>query len=181
MTAVGSGIRARPQQRASDHETPARLQRTDGDAPTGMRGHFHSPSLGPRRPLCLAWSLMIGSLVGFWCCRPWLSTRAFGYGATRCLPPDVEDCVAGLSAGRGVGASHPPPIAGLLLLVRDAAAAVSRGPGHSPMVPYRRCPESFSTPWLERRCSGWCRICCRPRPRSRSASGSRWNDSRTGR
>ncbi|MFI5456229.1 MAG: MBOAT family protein [Isosphaerales bacterium] len=39
----------------------------------------------PRRPapsgrFVLAWALMIGSLVGFWCCRPWLGARAFNYG-----------------------------------------------------------------------------------------------------
>ncbi len=53
----------------------------------------------PARRVVLAWALMIGSLVGFWCCRPWLGTRAFSYGqlavflvtwkiaSLLCLPP----------------------------------------------------------------------------------------------
>ena len=28
----------------------------------------------------LAWAVMIGGLAGFWCCRPWLGTRAFNFG-----------------------------------------------------------------------------------------------------
>ena len=47
----------------------------------------------------LAWAVMVGGLVGFWCCRPWLGTRAFNYGqllvllvtwkiaSLLCLPP----------------------------------------------------------------------------------------------
>src|SRR5262245_31154541 len=28
----------------------------------------------------LAWTLIVGGLVGLWCCRPWLSSRAFNIG-----------------------------------------------------------------------------------------------------
>ncbi len=53
----------------------------------------------PTRRFVLAWALMFGGLVGFWCCRPWLGTRAFNYGqfvvflvtwkiaSLLCLPP----------------------------------------------------------------------------------------------
>jgi hypothetical protein len=58
----------------------------------------------PARPVStrrflLAWSVMIGGLVGFWCCRPWLEARTFNYGqlavllvtwkiaSLLCLPP----------------------------------------------------------------------------------------------
>jgi alginate O-acetyltransferase complex protein AlgI len=34
----------------------------------------------PSGRFVLAWALLIGSLVGFWCCRPWLGTRTFNYG-----------------------------------------------------------------------------------------------------
>jgi alginate O-acetyltransferase complex protein AlgI len=36
--------------------------------------------VAPTRRFVLAWALMIGGLAGFWCCRPWLGTRAFNYG-----------------------------------------------------------------------------------------------------
>jgi hypothetical protein len=36
--------------------------------------------LTPTHRFVLAWSVMIGGLAGFWCCRPWLGTRAFNYG-----------------------------------------------------------------------------------------------------
>jgi hypothetical protein len=36
--------------------------------------------LTPPHRFVLAWSVMIGGLAGFWCCRPWLGTRAFNYG-----------------------------------------------------------------------------------------------------
>ena len=32
------------------------------------------------RRFLLAWALMVGGLIGFWCCRPWLDTRIFNYG-----------------------------------------------------------------------------------------------------
>ncbi len=68
------------------------------------RGRTHQAIPTPRRSaptrrFVLAWSLMIGSLVGFWCCRPWLGTSAFNYGQLAvllvtwkiasliCLPP----------------------------------------------------------------------------------------------
>ena len=35
---------------------------------------------GATRRLVLAWVLMIGGLVGFWCCRPWLAPKTFNYG-----------------------------------------------------------------------------------------------------
>src|SRR5262245_30678124 len=34
----------------------------------------------PTRRLLLPWSLMVGGLAGFWCCRPWLPPRTFNYG-----------------------------------------------------------------------------------------------------
>jgi hypothetical protein len=51
------------------------------------------------RRYVLAWAVMIGGLIGFWCCRPWLGTSAFNYGQVAvlmvswkiasllCLPP----------------------------------------------------------------------------------------------
>src|SRR5439155_9077795 len=33
----------------------------------------------PMRRFVLAWAVMIGGLVGFWFCRPWLGTKAFNY------------------------------------------------------------------------------------------------------
>jgi len=44
----------------------------------GGRADRHS---APTRRVVLAWDLMIGSLVGFWCCRPWLGTRVFRFMA----------------------------------------------------------------------------------------------------
>ncbi len=53
----------------------------------------------PLHRFVLAWAVMIGGLVGFWCCRPWLGTSAFNYGqfvvlgatwkiaSLLCLPP----------------------------------------------------------------------------------------------
>jgi Membrane bound O-acyl transferase family len=34
----------------------------------------------PLRRYALAWGVMVGGLVGFWCLRPWLSTSAFNVG-----------------------------------------------------------------------------------------------------
>jgi hypothetical protein len=34
----------------------------------------------PLHRFVLAWAVMIGALVVFWCCRPWLGTRTFNYG-----------------------------------------------------------------------------------------------------
>ena len=34
----------------------------------------------PLHRLVLAWTVMVVSLVGFWCSRPWLETRVFNYG-----------------------------------------------------------------------------------------------------
>jgi hypothetical protein len=34
----------------------------------------------PAHRFLLAWALMVGGLVGFWCARPWLGTTAFHYG-----------------------------------------------------------------------------------------------------
>jgi hypothetical protein len=64
------------------------------------------PSMGtpldrpvPTRRYVLAWALMVGGLVGFWCCRPWLEPRTFKIGqlvvllltwkvaSLLCLPP----------------------------------------------------------------------------------------------
>jgi len=55
----------------------------------------------PLHRYVLAWGVMIGGLVGFWCCRPWMGTRAFNYGqlavilgtwkiaSLLCLPPQA--------------------------------------------------------------------------------------------
>jgi hypothetical protein len=43
----------------------------------------HPATTDLRTPLyrfVVAWAVMIGGLAGFWCCRPWLGTRAFNYG-----------------------------------------------------------------------------------------------------
>jgi hypothetical protein len=32
------------------------------------------------RRFVMAWALMVGGLIGFWCTRPWLGTSAFNYG-----------------------------------------------------------------------------------------------------
>jgi hypothetical protein len=62
-----------------------------------VRSTLHPRSI-PRR-VVLAWGVMIVGLVGFWCCRPLLGTRAFNYGqlavlgmtwkiaSLLCLPP----------------------------------------------------------------------------------------------
>src|SRR4051812_36976991 len=34
----------------------------------------------PLHRFVLAWAVMVGGLVGFWCIRPWLGTSAFNYG-----------------------------------------------------------------------------------------------------
>ena len=34
----------------------------------------------PLRRFVLAWVVMVGGLVGFWCIRPWLGTNAFNFG-----------------------------------------------------------------------------------------------------
>jgi hypothetical protein len=56
-------------------------------------------SVTPTSRFVLAWVIMLGSLVGFWCCRPWLSVKTFNYGqivvlmltwkvaSLLCLPP----------------------------------------------------------------------------------------------
>jgi alginate O-acetyltransferase complex protein AlgI len=53
----------------------------------------------PTRRFVLAWTVMLGGLVGFWFCRPWLETRVFNFGqiavlmltwkiaSLLCLPP----------------------------------------------------------------------------------------------
>lgn len=55
----------------------------------------------PRSRVVLAWALMIGGLVGFWCLRPWLGMKAFSFGqlgvflliwkiaSLLCLPPEA--------------------------------------------------------------------------------------------
>src|SRR5262249_27260521 len=55
----------------------------------------------PWHRFVLAWAVMIGGLVGFWCSRPWLGTSAFNYGqlavilatwkiaSLLCLPPQA--------------------------------------------------------------------------------------------
>jgi hypothetical protein len=54
-----------------------KLMETAEERRPAVFGHRRS---APARRFVLAWVLMIGSLVGFWCCRPWLGVRAFGYG-----------------------------------------------------------------------------------------------------
>jgi Membrane bound O-acyl transferase family len=64
----------------------------------------HPATTDLRTPLSrfvVAWAVMIGGLAGFWCCRPWLGTRAFNYGqlavlmatwkiaSLLCLPPQA--------------------------------------------------------------------------------------------
>jgi hypothetical protein len=39
-----------------------------------------NPHHAPLHRFVLAWAVMIGGLVGFWSCRPWLATSAFNYG-----------------------------------------------------------------------------------------------------
>ena len=97
-----------------------------------------SPLLTPTRRFVMAWAVMVGGLVGFWCCRPWLGTRAFNYGqlavlmltwkiaSLLCLPPEAW------------ARFTPPQVAGLLLLDRDAAEAVSRRASGPPPAP--QCP-----------------------------------------
>ena len=89
----------------------------------------------------LAWAVMVGGLVGFWCSRPWLGKTAFNFGQFAVLIADVEDRLAALPAAPGVGAVHASEVSGLLRLVRHAAAAVSRGRAHR-----RRCPDSHTWP-----------------------------------
>jgi hypothetical protein len=55
----------------------------------------------PLSRFVVAWAVMIGGLAGFWCCRPWLETRAFNSGQVAvllatwkiasllCLPPQA--------------------------------------------------------------------------------------------
>jgi alginate O-acetyltransferase complex protein AlgI len=55
----------------------------------------------PFHRFVMAWSVMIGGLAGFWCCRPWLEPRTFNYGqvgvlmvswklaSLLCLPPQA--------------------------------------------------------------------------------------------
>ena len=94
----------------------------------------HLPA--PLHRFVLAWAVMIGGLVGFWCCRPWLGTTAFNSGsssssARRGRSPRCSACRP------GVGAVHASEVSGLLRLDRHAAEAVSRGPADR-----RRCPDS---------------------------------------
>jgi hypothetical protein len=55
----------------------------------------------PLHRFVLAWGVMVGGLVGFWCCRPWMRASAFNYGqlavllatwkiaSLLCLPPQA--------------------------------------------------------------------------------------------
>jgi hypothetical protein len=55
----------------------------------------------PTRRFVLAWTVMVGGLVGFWFCRPWLGARVFNFGQVAvllltwkiasllCLPPEA--------------------------------------------------------------------------------------------
>ena len=71
----------------------------------------------PLRRFVLAWGVMIVGLVGFWCCRPWLGTSAFNYGQLAVLVADLEDRLAALPAGAGMGAVHASAVSGVLCLV----------------------------------------------------------------
>ena len=96
----------------------------------------------PLHRFVLAWAVMIGGLVGFWCCRPWLGTRAFNFGqlavlvatwkiaSLLCLPP---------RRGRGSRLCGFWPIA--------SGSACSRGSfswasGPPPVPRFPRCPGS---------------------------------------
>ncbi len=69
------------------------------DMDTQGRSPPATPLPTPTRRFVLAWAVMVGGLVGFWCCRPWLGTRAFNLGQVAvlmltwkiasllCLPP----------------------------------------------------------------------------------------------
>jgi hypothetical protein len=69
---------------------------TLGQAPRAVPATRHS---APGNRVLLAWALMIGGLIGFWCLRPWLGIKAFSFGqlglflliwkvaSLLCLPP----------------------------------------------------------------------------------------------
>ena len=99
-----------------------------------------TPRPVPTRRYVMAWALMIGGPVGSWCCRPWMGAGAFDIGQLVVLMVTLEGRLAALPAARGVAAPHSPPIAGVLPLVRDAAAAVPQGPDDTRRVP--RCRRS---------------------------------------
>jgi hypothetical protein len=67
-----------------------------------------NPSPTPTHRFVIAWIILIGGLVGFWCCRPLLGTKAFNIGqfavlviswkvaALFCLPPGAWKRFTGL-------------------------------------------------------------------------------------
>ncbi len=115
----------------------------------------HRPA--PLRRFVTAWALMIGGLVGFWCCRPWLGTKAFNYGqiavvlatwkaaSLLCLPPGawrrltplrlLAYCVwpgmqprQFLAAARAPAEAPVPTVRGFLLNVLAGAALLWLAP-----------------------------------------------------
>jgi hypothetical protein len=89
---------------AVEAHAPGVGRRLGYNEPADTRGRARpamptTPLLNSTRRFVLAWAVMIGGLVGFWCCRPWLGTRAFNYGqlavilvtwkiaSLLCLPP----------------------------------------------------------------------------------------------
>ena len=90
----------------------------------------------PPRRFVLAWILMIGGLVGFWCCRPWLETRTFNYGQLVVLL--VTWKIASLLC-------LPPGAWARLPFFRLLAYCI--WPGMQPrLLPCRPCSDFFSTP-----------------------------------
>ena len=119
--------------------------RTREQPRAGTPGHARA-----RAPLAgrfrLAWALLIGSLVGFWCCRPSAGDDGVQLRPDRRADGDVEDRVAALLAARGLGTLHPLEIPGLLRLARDRRDSSSSGRGPPPVPPCRRCPDSAQHP-----------------------------------
>ena len=99
----------------------------------------------PTRRFVLAWIVMVGGPVGFWCCRPVLGTRAFNYGqlavllvtwkiaSLLCLPP------AAWRASRRSGCS---PIASGSGCSRSSFSRVNKRP---PVRPCRQFAASSRT------------------------------------
>src|SRR5262249_13914426 len=116
-----------------------RLQRAHGDPRTITFGRADDPSQRPRRPRRAGLDPDDRQPRRFLVLPPPAGDAGVFLGATRRVPRDLEDRLAALSAGRGVGALHTPSVSGLLLLVWHAAAAVSQGP-----INRRRCAPSVS-------------------------------------
>ena len=128
----------------------------------------------PQR-VVLAWAVMIVGLVGFWCCRPFLGTRAFNYGqlavlgmtwkiaSLLCLPPRawarftplrfLAYCVwIGVQprqflVGERTAANAPiPTVSGFVLNVVTGLGVVLARAANS------ACRDSLGDPFLDRAC-----------------------------